>query len=233
MSRKIKSFSTTDELAEKLEEEAAAQSSNVSSIVNQALREYLGRQKAPTDSWSTRGEEDWYDERKFYTFAEDKKGHSVTVRVVLPKNLAGQIARVIGAGRIPEYRSANDLYRDAVFHRARKVAQWIDDDELKHEVDLQILIAEELMIQQKKDDASELQKQMTVNLEDAFSRKDYGWIAVYIDERMDRLDLVPQAFQAQMREMLNRYQGRLESETGKKLRVLKQGQRKKIAEEIA
>lgn len=220
--RRPRSWSTTDEFYEQITEEAAKDGMSVSHLVTTAVREYLGRQDAPVSSYETADDDDdFYMVRKFYTYSEDKRGHSETVRVALPKNLAGQLSRICKSGQVPELRTLNDAIRNATFHFSRQLAKWVDDGELKAEIDLQMVIAEEEMIRQRKADSEEYFAVVKGNIEDALARRDYGFIRQYLDSRRERSNILPESFRAPFEEMLDHYEDRLDSELKGQMRTIR------------
>jgi hypothetical protein len=226
--RRPRSWSTTDEFYEQITDEASKQGMSVSSLVTNALREYLSRQDAPASSFETTAEDDdFYMVKKFFTYSEDKRGHSSQVRVTLPKNLVGQLSRICKSGQIPELRTINDAIRNATFHFSRQLALWIDDGDLKSEIDLQMMIADEEMIAQKKADAEGYIAVVRKNLEDAFARQDYAFIKPYLDSRRDRASVIPEAHRPAFEDMLNRFDQKWDSEmanrSGGKVRSIGSG----------
>lgn len=220
--RRPRSWSTTDEFYEQIMEEASREGMSVSHLVTTAVREYLSRQDAPVSSYETSDDDDeFYMVRKFYTYSEDKRGHSETVRVALPKNLAGQLSRICKSGQVPELRTLNDAIRNATFHFSRQLAKWIDDGELKDEIDLQMVIAEEEMIRQRKNDAEEYMAVVKGNIEDALARRDYHFAREYLETRRERANILPEAFRAQFEEMLDGYENRLDSEIKGQMRTIR------------
>lgn len=58
-----------------------------------------------------------YSPEKFYTRSTDARGHTETMWLRLPPSLARVIAEVVQSRKIPQYRTAQDLVRDAIVHR--------------------------------------------------------------------------------------------------------------------
>lgn len=191
MGRNVQSFSTTDDLRGEITQAARREGVSQSEIINRALTQYFST-KVARSSWDTDDEDGWYDEKKFYTASQNQKGFSAYLRVWVPKNLAGQIGRVVESNQIPEYRSAQDFYRDALSHRAYKVAQWIDNGELKAEAGLLMMLAEEERIRQQKRDVEALVEQTQENLQTAWDRGDYDWIEERVGERLEKVSSVPE-----------------------------------------
>lgn len=220
--RVIKSISTSPELWDEIKLLARKEGLSVSSIVIRALSQYLSTMVVRS-SWQTEEESAWYDERKFYTYSEDKKGHSSYVRLWIPKNLAGQIGRVVNSGQIPEYRSSQDFYRDALFHRAHQVGKWLDDGALKTELDMAMLMAEEQEIAQRRRDFDLLITDMRENLEEAWNSGHYELLEARVKNRLDKAGSVPEHFQPEYVKLLKEYQGRLaEVKKGKVRRMGRQ-----------
>ena len=96
-----RSFYSRPELWHRIEEIASAEGVSVSAVINRAVHEYLQRDFTRS-SWDTMPDDEWYDERRFYTYSQDKKGHSVTAKFAIPKNVAGGIRRLVDSGSIPE-----------------------------------------------------------------------------------------------------------------------------------
>lgn len=208
MSRVIRSFSTSESLHDEVQAAASKEGISQSAVINRALIAFFQTQ-VKRSSWETDSGDSWYDPKKFYTGSEDKKGHSALVRIWVPKNLAGQIGRVVKTGMIPELRSNNDFYRDALFHRAKTVAQWLDDNELKTEVDLHMMIAEEQAISQQKLDVEQLVTEVTHNLEEAWRREDWVWLDRYVEDRLAKSAAIPEAHRPKYVAVLKDYEKRL------------------------
>lgn len=69
--------------------------------------------------WVFRGpeEDEHYSETRFYTRSTDSKGHKSDFRVAVPPGLAADIHALVARGIYPQYRTAGDLFRDAIMHR--------------------------------------------------------------------------------------------------------------------
>lgn len=65
-----------------------------------------------------------YSPEKFYTHATDAKGHLSQMRVAFPPQIANEISKYVASGKYPDYRTAQDVIRDAVFHRLK----WLTDN---------------------------------------------------------------------------------------------------------
>jgi hypothetical protein len=67
------------------------------------------------DTWQT--ESEGYSPDKFYTRATDGKGHSEVVHLKLPPEITSVMAQIVQSRAIPDYRTAQDIIRDAIVHR--------------------------------------------------------------------------------------------------------------------
>lgn len=208
MARIIKSFSTSAEMEDAINAAARAEGVSMSQIINRAL--HLWQQTTvQRNTWGTTDGQEWYDPRKFFTATEDRNGHSAQIKTWVPKNLAGQVARVVNSGMIPELRSSSDFFRDAIFHRAKQVARWLDDGELLSEVDLHLMLADELAIQQKQKDVDALVVAMKTNLTQAMNRGDWEWMENYIDDREVKGAGIPPQLRTPYDELLNDFKKEL------------------------
>lgn len=68
------------------------------------------------ESWQTEPG-DAYSPDRFYTRATDGKGHAELLHLKLPPELASALAQIVQSRAIPEYRTVQDLIRDAIVHR--------------------------------------------------------------------------------------------------------------------
>lgn len=64
--------------------------------------------------------QDLYDQDDVYTGpAKDDKGHSHNIRCHIPPDWVSAIAEFINSPDWPEYKTPQDFYRDAIYHRMR------------------------------------------------------------------------------------------------------------------
>lgn len=169
-------------MADMIDGAAKAEGISMSQVMNRALYQWQ-QTTVQRNAWGTTDGQEWYDPKKFFTATEDRNGHSAQIKTWVPKNLAGQVARIVNSGMIPELRSSSDFFRDAIFHRSKQVAKWLDDGELLNEVDLHMMLADELAIAQQQKDVDALVSAMKSNLSAAMGRGDYEWLETYIEDR--------------------------------------------------
>lgn len=64
-----------------------------------------------------------YAPDRFYTGSTNKKGFGQVVRIQIPPTITNEISALIASRAIPEYRTAQDFYRDAMIHRLHWIMQ--------------------------------------------------------------------------------------------------------------
>lgn len=73
---------------------------------------------------------DAYDPNEIVTRAQDDHGHSVNPRVTLPKTWNAVLAQIVNSDDWPEYRTTQDVIRDALYHRFH----WINTQKDRHHI---------------------------------------------------------------------------------------------------
>jgi len=58
-----------------------------------------------------------YSLEDFYTKSVDSRGHREMTRVAFPPNVLSTLSTIVQSGKIPAYRTVQDVIRDAVLHR--------------------------------------------------------------------------------------------------------------------
>lgn len=127
---KPRSLSMPDSVYEQIEEEAASTGRSISSVVVGIISTYFRTKIIRRSAWETDDEEGWYSPNHFYTYSQDKFGHSAKIDVTIPKHVAGEIRGIIDSGRIPELRTVQDFLRNAVRHETHRIGKMIEDNEL-------------------------------------------------------------------------------------------------------
>ena len=214
---RVTSFSIIKSLYEEVQAASKREQVSQATILNRALSQYFST-KIARSSWDTEDADDWYDEKKFYVHSQDSHGHSHYARIWIPKNVAGLIGRVVNSGQVSEYRSTQDFYRDAMLHRAHRVAQWIDDEELEAEAGVLAMASEEESIERAKKDAEDLIEKIRVNLQAAWENREYEWMEDHIAKRFDQASMLPETHRQAYVDMLKEYLARLGDERVGKVR---------------
>jgi len=210
----VTSFRISTYWYDKVKAEAEKNNSSMSQIYHRALAEYFG-QKISNESWEV-DEGDFYDPNEFYTASQDKKGHSFHMRVNLPKPLGGLLYGLIQSAVVPQYRSVEDIARDAVYHRVKQIARAIDDGELEATVDMAMLHAQELQITETAQHAEELIDAMQTNAAMMWQRDDMKALKKYLAERRQVADSLVEPFKRDYLAVLKTYEDRIVKEEKRK-----------------
>jgi len=219
--RRPHSFSTNDELWEKILQEAKETGTAYSTIINGALADYF-QTRTIRSSWSVE-DDGWYDEKKFYTYTEDKNGHSAKVTMNIPKNLAGTIHKLVGSSKIPEIKTIQDFCRSAIFHYAHKVGRWVDDEELVDQVTMGMLQADLEAVVQERRDIDALIDSIKEVFDMAISDENMlPWAEAKLKELWSQIGAIPEMFKPGFIETLVRYGNRLKAIKDGKLTPIKQ-----------
>lgn len=211
------SFQIPDHWLERCGKEASELGISKTEVYLRAIAAYFNT-RDNVSSWETvNPEDDFYDPKRFYTFGEDRKGHSFHVRVNVPKPMAGEVSALVASGRIPEYRSAAHFYRDAIYHRAKQVAGMIENDDLESVADLAILASDEIRIQDEISQVEQLIAAVRTNAQALLNRGDYARLKVYLVSREDISERIPEMFRGEYLEIIEEYYKRIpKGQRGKK-----------------
>lgn len=216
------SFQCSPQMKHRLEEGAAREGVSQQQIIQRALVTYFER--LDRRAWGTEDGDAAYDPTRYYTFGSDSKGHSVELRVTIPKPLRGELQRLIESGAIPEYHTAQHVARDAIYHRVKMLSRMLDDGQLERAVDLAILLSEEEALQARESEARLFIDTVRDNLQMLTARGkehgDYGRLAEYLETRSGKTEIVPEGYRAEYETMLKDYR-----------RIVRESRRKKIEPE--
>jgi len=200
----------------KVKEEADRLNVTLSTIYLRALTQYFGT--FSEEAWGTADESD-YDPMKFYTRSQDKQGHSITLHIPIPKPLAGELGHLASSGMVPAYRSIQDIARDAIYHRAKQVAQMLDNGELDVAVNMAMLLSDEILLQDQATQAEHLIDALRTNAQAEYARGGAGSTArlrKYLATRLELADSVPDPYRADYLAVIEDFQKRITPKAKKK-----------------
>lgn len=207
--RKPRSISVSDDLWEQVEHEAAATGLPISGVVVHALTRYFQSQTIRSSDWDTDDSDAWYDENKYYTFSQDKFGHSARIEVTIPKMVAGEIAGIIESGKIPELRNAQDFYRNAVRHQAYRTAKALRDGALV-DVAHQMTILDRIATQQAAStEYAEMEAKLRQLLDEELILGHYEFVKEELKAYWASASAVGERFREKYIACLREYQARL------------------------
>ena len=195
-------------------EEAERLDISLSQVYLRALMQYFGTFEGA--SWST-DDPEIYDESRFYTHSQDKKGHSVTIHFPLPKPLAGEMVNLANSGMVPAYRSIGDVIRDAVYHRVKRIAAMIDNGELDTAVNMAMLMSDEMKIVDEQQQAEELIDALRSNAQSIYTRDGGNTTRLkrYLAQRREVADTIPAPYRDDYLSAIEDYEKRIERKTPK------------------
>lgn len=89
------------------------------------------------DLWA--GDDDLeYKENRFYTHSTNRKGFKDTVRIPLPPNVLAQMNAIVQQRKVADYKTVQDLVRDAIIHRLKWLVDYTGDEEMDRAVDREV-----------------------------------------------------------------------------------------------
>lgn len=221
MASNTTSFIVTPQMKKRLTWEASRVGTSQSKIINRALAEYFARRNGRNvaETWEP-DDSDFYDETRIFSFGEDRKGHSAYLRVMIPKNLAGEITALVESGDIPEYRTKQHFYRDAIFHRAKQVARWIKNGDLEREADMAMALSTELALQQEWADAEALIDQTRNNCNKLLARGNIEFLKDYLAKREGIADTISENYREEYLAVIAEFKQRVGENVEGPLRIV-------------
>jgi len=192
--RRVTSLALPEYWREKVEGEAKREGISNTQVFLRGLQSYFER--AESRSWDALDDDD-YDEAAFYTRTQDKKGHSASFRITVPSHLGGELRNLVQSGALPAYRSAEDVFRDALVHRMKRIAAMLEDGSLSQAVDIAMLISDELELIYQADSAEELIARVDENFRRIVAEHDGPARAkVYLAGRRDHADSLAEPYRS-------------------------------------
>lgn len=67
-----------------------------------------------------------YSVENYYTASTDAKGHGTTFRLYIPPTILYQCGRIVASRKVPQYRTKEDIGRDALYHRLHWINENVD-----------------------------------------------------------------------------------------------------------
>lgn len=196
-------FVITEYWDEQVEREASRQNTNRSQVYLRAIAEYFDNHYGDVSTLDLADDsDDLYDPNKFYTASQDKRGHSFHLRVNIPKPLAGEAGAFVQSGRVPAFRSIEDIARNGFYHCLKQVAMKYDAGELETAVDLAMLNAEELAIMEREQQAEDLLENIRANIQRMVGRHEWNGLRRYLTEREGYADSLPSPFREELIEVV-------------------------------
>lgn len=148
-----------------------------------------------------------YSEDRFYTRSTDAQGHGEHLRVRMPQGIEAQ---VYGAVReVSEYRTVQDLMRDAVVHRLEYLQKrYKMSDEARRLLELERLRADSDRRSQDIDTMTDAVVDLGEKLSKAWEAKDYAMVAEELEEGSELIDWLREPYRGQVKQLLADWRAR-------------------------
>lgn len=198
------SFMIPTSLKNKAERLAETDGVSLAKVYIDALLHYFNHLEPPT-SWATVEQDGFYDPDKVYAYGEDKKGHSATVRLNIPKTVAGKIGAIVRGGQAPQFSSETGFYRNAIYHAAYTLAKQIEDGELEDTISIAAMISEEMRIKHEREESLAFVEAVRANAEMMIDAGDWVRLKAYLSDRTDMAQQLPETMRDEFLDMLNEY----------------------------
>ena len=161
----------------------------------------------PIDYWAV--DDGAYSVDNFYTKSKDMQGHSTVYHVRLPDYVAGEIGSMIESRRIPDYRTAADLIRDAITHRLHYLSQRATLPALEGLVNRIAIENKTAQYQEELDAFRELTNEIRDTCQKGFMEGDHDHLYDYIDQQGQLVESLREPFRSRIITVLNEYSQRL------------------------
>jgi hypothetical protein len=148
-----------------------------------------------------------YSEDRFYTKSTNQQNHSKELRVALPQGLDAQVYGVVRD--VPEYRSLQDFFRDAIVHRLEYLQKRYRISESgRRLLELERLRADSDRRSADIDTMTEAVSDLGVKLTKAWEAQDYAVLVEELEEGAELLDWLRQPYRGQVERLLDEWKGR-------------------------
>jgi hypothetical protein len=161
-----------------------------------AAREAAAR--AAAEAWGADEPHD-YALTEFYCRSTDGRGHGGgKVQVQFPPLVLGELNALVASGMIPEYRTAQDVVRDAVYHRLRYLADAIGNNELVGRLNLEMRLAQITQFREQHDTSTKIVTETRQALETLRAAGDWLMVDKVLAWNEDLIELIPEPYSSQL-----------------------------------
>lgn len=142
-----------------------------------------------------------YSEDRFYTKSTNEHNHGAELRVRVPQGIDSQIHAAVSD--VPEYRNAQDFWRDAAVHRLEYLQKrYSISEEGQRFLELERLTADRERRTRDIDTMDATVTDLGEKLERAWSRRDYGMLAKELEEGDELIDWLREPYHSEVRDLL-------------------------------
>lgn len=158
------------------------------------------------DLWA--GETENYAVNKFYTSSiENKHGNHRTIKnVPIPPGLMGQMSALVQSGRIPAYKTIQDIVRDAIVHRLHYLADFTADAEMKSVVEQEVLDSNRIKIMDRMKKYKDTVSQFTDALFLTKMERDTEAYTAVLKELNTAIPFYPEPYRSQLENLAKNHE---------------------------
>lgn len=159
------------------------------------------------DPWLVEGHS--YDQRRFYTRSVDERGHKEVFHVPFPPQIYGRIAELVSSKEIKEYRSPQDLIRDAVVHRLHVIGEMTRNGDLIRAVAVEQMLSDQYQMMMEMEELEKSISNTEALLGKAAQLGDMGMLEVMIERAEKVVDEVREPYKGKLVGIIKDYRRKL------------------------
>ena len=148
-----------------------------------------------------------YREERFYTRSLNAKDHGEKIQMKVPQGLDSQMYAAVS--QIPEYRSIQDLVRDAIVHRLEFLQKRYNlGDDARRTLELERLQADRERRAQEADIMQSSVDDLGDKLQGLWDREDWGLMAEELEAGGESVDWLRDPYKRRAQKILDDWKGR-------------------------
>lgn len=162
-----------------------------------------GQPPSNASLWSV--ESEGYDPSNFYTASTDGKGVTASIRINVPPAVSAEISAMIQSGKVGDYRTAADFWRDAGTHRLHWLAAYMKDPRLNNFVSMQMRLAERERQMHEMEDLEVYLQRTEELLSKARRRGDMDMVSQVVEENRKMAEGIREPYRGMIRKVFAGY----------------------------
>lgn len=135
-----------------------------------------------------------YDPNKRYTQSSDSKGHQAQIKVGIPVNIAGAVARLVQSGYIPHYGTAQDVMRDALIHHLNRIHGEIREGWLRKELTMHAIHHDALERAARRQQYQDMRASVEAEIQSMLNLGRTDDLRDYLDDLMSHRDSIDREY---------------------------------------
>ncbi len=150
-----------------------------------------------------------YDPHRFYTVSKNAHDHSENIQVPFPPAVAALIKRVVELDALTEYRSKQDVIRDAVYHRLAFLADEYGQFDLTISLERHLVDVRAQMRREERATEERIVANAAADLEMMDGKGQWRKLQRELDELEIGLRVVDEDLRERLQGLIDQYRGRL------------------------